>query len=80
MCLSHAHPLLLTYKADNEVPPEWRDPNLANRSRPIMTTGETGEMAALAGKPLKDMGLMNVRILKGGTATWKDAGYPTHAP
>jgi rhodanese-related sulfurtransferase len=70
----------LTYKADNEVPPEWRDPNLADRSRPIITTCETGEMAALAGKLLKDMGFTNVRILKGGTVAWKDAGYPTRAP
>jgi len=70
----------LTYKADNEVPSEWRDPNLANRSRPIITTCETGEMAALAGKLLKDMGFTNVHILKGGTVAWKDAGYPTNVP
>jgi len=70
----------LTYKADNEVPLEWRDPNLADRSRPIITTCETGEMAALAGKLLKDMGFTNIRILKGGTVAWKDAGYPTNAP
>lgn len=68
----------LTYKADHEVPLEWRDPNLADRSRPIITTCETGEMAALAGKLLKDMGFTNVRILKGGTVAWKDAGYPTN--
>ena len=70
----------LTYKADDEVPQEWRDPNLANRSRPIITTCETGEMAALAGKLLKDMGFTNVHILKGGTVAWKDAGYPTNVP
>ncbi len=70
----------LTYKADNQVPQEWRDPSLANRSRPIITTCETGEMAALAGRLLKDMGFTNVHLLKGGTVAWKDAGYPTHAP
>ncbi len=69
----------LTYKADNEVPPDWRDRNLADRSRPIITTCETGEMAALAGKLLKDMGFTNARILKGGTVAWKDVGYPTNA-
>ena len=69
----------LTYKADNEVPQEWRDPNLGNRSRPIITTCETGEMAALAAKLVKDMGFTNVHILKGGTVAWKDAGYPTNA-
>jgi rhodanese-related sulfurtransferase len=70
----------LTYKADHEVPPEWRDPNFQDLSRPIITTCETGEMASLAGKLLKDMGYMNVRILKGGTLAWKDAGYPTNMP
>ncbi len=70
----------LPYKADNEVPLEWRDPNLAKRSRLIIATCETGEMAALAGKLLKDMGFPNVCILKGGTAAWKDAGYPTNMP
>ena len=70
----------LAYKADNEVPPDWRDPNLADRSRPIITTCETCEMAALAGKLLKDMGFTCVCILKGGTVAWKDAGYSTHVP
>jgi rhodanese-related sulfurtransferase len=70
----------LTYKADSQVPQDWRDPNLANRSRLIVTTCETGEMAALAGKLLKDMGFTNVYILKGGTAAWKDAGYATYGP
>ncbi len=70
----------LTYKADNQVPQEWRDPNLADRSRPIITTCETGEMAGLAGKLLKDMSFTNVSVLKGGTVAWKDAGYPTNIP
>jgi len=66
----------LTYKADNQVPLEWRDAQLENRARQIITTCESGEMAALAGKLLKDMGFKNVRILKGGTVAWKAAGYP----
>ncbi len=70
----------LTYKANDEVAQEWRDPNLAGRSRPIITTCETGEMAALAGKLLKDMGFTNVRTLEGGTVAWKEAGYPTKQP
>ena len=68
----------LTYKADGQVPQDWRDPNLVNRSRTIVTTCETGEMAALAGKLLKDMGFTNVHILKGGTVAWKNAGYATY--
>jgi rhodanese-related sulfurtransferase len=27
----------LLYKADQEVPPEWRDPQLQDRSRPVVT-------------------------------------------
>ncbi len=67
----------LTYKADNQVPPEWRDANLANRSRPIITVCYSGEMGALAAKLLKDMGFTNVSALKGGTVAWKAAGYAT---
>jgi rhodanese-related sulfurtransferase len=67
----------LTYKADNELPPEWRELELQDRSRPIITTCESGELGALAGKLLKDMGFSNVSILEGGTQAWKDAGFPT---
>jgi len=67
----------LTFKADNQVPPEWRDANLANRSRQIITVCYSGEMGALAAKLLKDMGFTNVSALKGGTVAWKAAGYPT---
>ena len=67
----------LTYKADNELPPEWREPELEDRSRPIITACESGELGALSGKLLKDMGFSNVSILEGGTQAWKDAGYPT---
>ena len=68
----------LTYKADNELPPEWREPELEDRSRPVITACESGELGALAGKLLKDMGFSNVSILEGGTQAWKDAGFPTH--
>jgi rhodanese-related sulfurtransferase len=67
----------LTYKADKELPSEWREPELADRSRPIITACGIGPLGALAGKLLKDMGFTNVSILKGGTQAWKDAGYPT---
>jgi len=67
----------LTYKADNELPPEWREPELEDRSRPIITACESGELGSLAGKLLKDMGFSNVSILEGGTQAWKDAGFPT---
>ena len=67
----------LTYKADNELPPEWREPQLQDRSRPIITACEIGPLGALAGKLLKDMGFSNVSILEGGTQAWKEAGFPT---
>ena len=67
----------LTYKADNQVPPEWREPELADRSRPIITACEIGPLGDLAGKLLQDMGFTNVSILEGGTQAWIDAGYPT---
>ncbi len=51
----------LTCKADNEVLPDWCDPNLADRSRPIITACETGEMATLAGKLLKDIDRIHER-------------------
>jgi len=41
------------------------------------TSCESGELGALAGKLLKDMGFSNVAILEGGTQAWKDAGFPT---
>ncbi|MFN8454070.1 MAG: rhodanese-like domain-containing protein [Anaerolineae bacterium] len=67
----------LIFKADHEVPDEWRDPNFKEFSRPIITTCETGEMGALAAKLLKDMGYTNVHRLEGGTVAWKEAGFPT---
>lgn len=67
----------LTYKADNEVPEDWRDPALKDRSRPIITTCILGPMGALGGKLLHDMGFTNVSILDGGVQAWIDAGFPT---
>ena len=67
----------LTYKADTEVPEDWRDPQLADRQRLIITTCTYGPMGALGGKLLQDMGFSNVRILEGGVQAWKDAGFDT---
>ncbi len=66
----------LTYKADAEVPEAWRDARLADRSRPILVTCYTGEMASLGAKLLKDMGFANVGLLAGGTVAWQAAGLP----
>jgi rhodanese-related sulfurtransferase len=66
----------LTYMADNEVPESWRDPRLADRSRPVVTTCILGPLGALGGKLLHDMGFTNVQILEGGVQAWIDAGLP----
>jgi rhodanese-related sulfurtransferase len=67
----------LTYQADNEVPEGWRAPQLADRSRPIITTCIVGPLGALGGKLLHDMGFTDVSILQGGVQAWIDAGLPT---
>jgi rhodanese-related sulfurtransferase len=70
----------LTYKADNEVPEDLREPQLKDRSRPIITTCTDGPLGALGGKLLSDMGFTNVSILNGGVQAWKEAGLPTSRP
>lgn len=66
----------LTWKADHELPPEWREAELQDRSRPIITACGTGELGALSAKLLQDMGYTNVQNLEGGTQAWIDAGFP----
>lgn len=67
----------LLYKADNEVPDAWRDPRLADRSRPIITQCDLGPLSAISAKNLHDMGFTNVCYLDGGIQAWKDAGQET---
>jgi rhodanese-related sulfurtransferase len=66
----------LTYLADNEVPADWRDPRLADRSRPVITTCILGPLGAIGGKLLHDMGFSNVQILEGGVQAWIGSGLP----
>jgi rhodanese-related sulfurtransferase len=66
----------LTYMADREVPESWRDPRLADRSRPIIVTCILGPLGALGGKLLHDMGFTDVSILEGGVQAWMEAGLP----
>ncbi len=70
----------LPFVADTEVPEEWRDPRLQDRSRPVITVCDLGPMSAMAAKTLKDMGFTDVSYIEGGTQAWKDAGLPTQAP
>ncbi len=68
---------MLPVKADQELPEEWRDSRLQDRSRQIIVTCQTGENAARGGKLLKEMGFTNVSYMKGGMEAWKAAGLPT---
>jgi rhodanese-related sulfurtransferase len=67
----------LLFAADNEVPEEWRDPRLQDRSRPIITHCVLGPLGAIAAKTLQDMGFTNVHYMEGGIEAWKSAGFPT---
>jgi rhodanese-related sulfurtransferase len=66
----------LLYKADEEVPPEWREPQLQDRSRPIVTQCDLGPLSAISAKTLSDMGFTNVSYLDGGIGAWAKAGLP----
>ena len=68
---------MLPVKADQELPEEWRDSRLQDRSRQVIVTCQTGENAARGGKLLKEMGFTNVSYMKGGMEAWKAAGLPT---
>ncbi len=68
---------MLPVKADQELPEEWRDSRLQDRSRNIITTCQTGENAAIGAKLLKDMGFTNASYMEGGMEAWKAAGLPT---
>ncbi len=68
---------MLPVKADLELPEEWRDSRLQDRSRHIITTCQTGENAARGAKLLKEMGFTNASYMKGGMEAWKAAGLPT---
>ena len=68
---------MLPVKADLELPEEWRDSRLQDRSRQIITTCQTGQNAARGAKLLKEMGFTNVSYMEGGMEAWKAAGLPT---
>lgn len=70
----------LPIAADTEVPEDWRDPRLQDRSTPVITVCDLGPMSAISAKTLKDMGFENVAYLQGGTEAWKAAGLPTTLP
>lgn len=68
---------MLPVKADLELPEEWREARLQDRSRPVVTTCQVGPNGAIAASLLKDMGFTNVCYMEGGMEAWKAAGLPT---
>ncbi len=68
---------MLPVKADQELPEEWRDSRLQDRSTQIIVTCQTGENAARGAKLLKEMGFTNASYMEGGMEAWKAAGLPT---
>ena len=68
---------MLPVKADLELPEDWREPRLQDRSLPVITACQLGPNGAIGAKILKDMGFANVSYLEGGMEAWKAAGLPT---
>lgn len=68
---------MLPVRADLELPEDWREPRLQDRSLPVITACQLGPNGAIGAKILKDMGFTNVSYLEGGMEAWKAAGLPT---
>jgi rhodanese-related sulfurtransferase len=67
---------MLPVRADQQLPEQFRNPKLQDRSRPVITSCALGANAARGAKVLKDMGFTNVRYIEGGFKAWKEAGLP----
>ena len=67
----------LPVSADQELPEDWRDPRLQDRSRQVIITCQMGPNAARGAALLKEMGFTNVAYMEGGMEAWKAAGLPT---
>ena len=67
----------LYYKADSEVPGDYRDERIQDRGKKVVMTCSIGACAAIGGKLLKDMGFKDVLLLEGGVEAWKKSGYNT---
>ena len=65
----------LYFKADAEVPEDYKDDRIQNREKKVVMTCTIGACAAIGGKLLKDMGFKDVVLLEGGVEAWKKSGY-----
>lgn len=70
---------MIAIRADQELPENFRDARLQDRSRPVIVTCGAGGQAALGAYTLKQMGFENVAYIDGGMAAWKQAGLPTQS-
>ena len=70
---------MLPVRADMQLPEQFRNQDLQDRSRPVITTCALGLNAARGAKVLKDMGFTNVSYIEGGLKAWKEAGLPTES-
>jgi len=52
-------------------------PELASRTRPIITACQGGPMGAVAAHALQQLGFRDVAFIDGGTQGWLAAGYAT---
>jgi len=68
---------MLPVRADLELPKEYRDSRVQDRSRPIITVCVLGPNGAIGANVLKEMGFTDVAYMEGGMQAWKDAGLPT---
>ncbi len=65
----------LYYKADENVPDDFKDERIQNRNKKVVVTCGLGMCAAIGGKLLKDMGFQDVVLLDGGVTKWQEDGY-----
>ena len=65
----------LHYKADQDVPEDFKDYRIQDRNKKIVMTCSLGMCAAIGGKLLKDMGFNDIVLLDGGVEKWVKDGY-----
>ena len=65
----------LYYKADQEVPEDFKDNRIQDRNKKVVMTCGLGLCAAIGGQLLKDMGFKDVLLLEGGVKKWQEDGY-----
>jgi rhodanese-related sulfurtransferase len=69
---------MLAVRADQELPEAFRNPDLQDRSRPVITICSLGPNSARGARELKEMGFSNVAFVEGGMQAWIEADLPTN--